>query len=477
MASRTAVGRRANAVAVVLLALALPAAIRGDQTLDGPNVLLISIDSLRADHLSCYGYPRLTSPNIDTLAREGTLFEDARSASSWTIPSHMTMLTALRPEVHGVDRLGRRLAPDQPTLASRLRDAGYRTAAFVTGPTLHRDFGFGQGFDEYVNTMEFGPSDFGERGGPVMSLDVMERSHHIKGVAAVSELAQQWITHQQHSPFFLFLHLWDAHYDYTPPPPYDTKFDGDYHGAFDFTDLEHNAAINASMPEAEKARLVALYDGEIAAIDAAVGRIMDTLERAGMLEHTLVVLTSDHGEEFFEHGGKGHVLTLYDEVTHVPLIFRYPAKVPSGRRVAGVFGAAHLMPTILGFVGIDLDGDEEERDESDVVAGAAPPDHGWAFSEVSFQRKDPLYLISTDKEELLGGPPAGNLVVYDSHADPREMHPRPPNDDETRYFVERVEEAVGHSPWQVAAASHTTAEPVHVNEQTQQALRALGYVN
>src|SRR5262249_40431947 len=161
--------------------------------------------------------------------------------------------------------------------------------------------------------------------------------------------------------------------------------------------------------------------------------------------------------EFFEHGGKGHARTLFEEVVHVPLVFRWPARVPEGRRVRTLFGAAHLMPTILGLVGLPVDAEQASRNDAAVVEGAASPVERWSFSEVSCARPPPLYLVRDESTALLGGPPEGTLVVYDLGSDPLEQHPRDPSADEMEFFVEHVERAIGRSPWITPAVEYTDA--------------------
>jgi len=459
--------QRARWIAAAFAAV-LALATRAAAT-ERPNVVMISIDTLRADHLSCYGYGWATSPVIDGLAREGTLFTNAQSASSWTTPSHMTMMTGLRPSVHGVDRPGRRLGAEHETLAEAFRAAGYDTAAFVGGPTLSSAFGFDRGFGRYDNLM--GLPDYAKRniGGPLLPIDVLERSHAAKPGIAVTNSARNWIAEDARSPFFVFVHLWDPHYDYCPRPPFDRLFDADYAGTFDFSNVEQNPAVDTSMSAADRERLVALYDGEIAATDALVGDLLNTLAALHLDENTIVVLTSDHGEEFFEHRGKGHLQTLYQEIVHVPLVFRYPGHVPAGRRQDALFAPVHLMPTILGLAGITPPPGLQGRDMSAVVEGAAPPDDLWAFSEVSHAHADPIELVRighiammSDRDSIL--PP----LVFNLVSDPAEQRAHEGSVAKTRIFRRYVEHAIGPT-----AEEPGTGE---LDPGTVAQLKALGYL-
>lgn len=308
-----------------------------------PNVLLVSIDSLRADHLGAYGYPRDTSPTIDALARQGVVFEWAISSAPWTIPAHATMLTGLPPEVHGVNSFRQRLAPEAYTLAEALQQAGYATAAFVSGPTVMAQYGFDQGFAFYDESMAEPDRARSSRGITSPGL-----------VTLVGDHLERWHAAGRQAPFFVFLHMWDVHYDYAPPAPYDRMFDPDYAGDVNANDFERNARLNARMDPRDLQHVIALYDGEIRFTDEHLGRIVAQLAAFGVLDDTIVAVTSDHGDEFFEHGMKGHAKTLYDEVLHVPLVVRYPRRIAFGQRVAQQVRLMDLPPTILGLAGVPV---------------------------------------------------------------------------------------------------------------------------
>jgi len=382
------------------------------------------------------------------------------------------MLTSLRVPVHGVDGPGRQLAPGRTTLAEQLREAGYDTAAFVGAPTLSRAFGFDRGFTRYENWMALPDSAEPPGRGPDLPADVLLRTHDAKPARAVADAASDWMTHHTGAPFFAFVHLWDPHYDYHPPPPYDRAFDPAYRGQFDFTDFERNPGIVPGMPEREREHLVALYDGEIASTDAIVGRIVDALERAGLLDETLIVVTSDHGEEFFEHEGKGHVHTLFQEIVHVPLVFRSPRLVPAGRRVDAVFEATNLMPTILGLVGLPSPPDIAGRDLSTTVRGQAPPPDLWAFAETAQTHAEPFYLVRIGDFALLGTRgPSEQKMAFDLQTDPREQHAHLMSAAKERAFDRYVDQVIGDEASRGPAPSETTLDTL-----TTQELRELGYL-
>lgn len=308
---------------------------------DYPNVLLISIDSLRADHLGCYGYERETSPSIDRLAREGVLFEDAAAPTSWTIPSHMSLFTAKDPLIHGV-RGYSELPVGVATLAQVFRDAGYHTIGIAGGPTLDARYGFHRGFDVY--------DDYSVIPNPTRLpwLNSVEKSVEL----AWEELAN-WADGDGRRPIFLFVHIWDVHYHYNPPAPYDSLFDPDYTGDFgrDFVVME-SGFENISSADVDHA--VSLYDGEIRYVDDHLGKLFERMEHAGLFDETIVAVTSDHGEEFLDHGSNNHFATLYQEVVHVPLIVRYPERLSPGVRVPNLARLADVGPTLLDLARVEL---------------------------------------------------------------------------------------------------------------------------
>jgi len=303
-----------------------------------PNVVLISIDSLRADHLGIYGYPKATSPAIDGFAGEASTFEHAVSVSSWTLPAHMSMLSCVPPEVHGVVDDGLAVSKRLPLLADILRQAGYDTLGVVSAPYLSSVFGFASGFREYDDQTVSFPSNRASHRGETSS-----RVH--KRVLELLDDAT--------APFFLFIHYWDVHYDYTPPAPFDTLFDQDYTGDLSGARFEGNARIVADMPARDLEHLVALYDGEIAHTDSYIGALMSELKERDLWQDALVILTADHGEEFFEHGAKGHRKNLHAETVNVPLIIKSPRGADAVRETMLV-GTIDIMPTVLRTAGLPV---------------------------------------------------------------------------------------------------------------------------
>jgi len=334
-----------------------------------PDIVLISIDSLRYDHLGCYGYEKATSPTIDRIAREGIRFENALSTTSWTLPSHAAMFTGLYDATHGVTDHRHRLRNGFVTLAESLNNAGYRTAGFYGGPYLHPTFGLDQGFDTYASCMTTIPDNYSDDEVRESALSAMSRSHEDITGPRTREKVGQWLQSIDGEPFFLFLHMWDVHYDYIPPQPYVDMFDPDYDGDLDGREFLANKSIRPGMPARDFQHLLALYDGEIRFTDDILGEIFSMLEESGRFADALVVITADHGEEFLEHDGKGHGYTLFDEVIRVPLIFRWPGHLPDGQVVQDQVRLIDLLPTILSLAGVDHEPVSQGRDLSPLLQG------------------------------------------------------------------------------------------------------------
>jgi arylsulfatase A-like enzyme len=306
-----------------------------------PNLVVYLIDTLRADHLGSYGYPKPTSPEIDELARSAVRFVEARAQSSWTKPAVATILTGLYPVQHGAERRSKGLDPSLVTLAERLATAGYQTAFFGTNPTVTQKFGFDQGFDEF----NYVARKVGRRRRSVDSHTI-----HREIVA--------WLDRRDASkPFFLFVHTLDPHDAYRPDEPWRSRFAPgvDVEAACCVRDQQVSGLTGeAALRRAEESR--ALYDGEIAQNDAAFGLLVDELERRGLADGSAIVLTSDHGEEFFDHGGWGHASTLYEEVLRVPFILRLPRGARGGTELAGPLDQIDVAPTLLALAGLDASG-------------------------------------------------------------------------------------------------------------------------
>jgi choline-sulfatase len=292
------------------------------------NVLLVSIDTLRADRLGCYGAEAVETPAIDRLATEGVRFENAFSPVPLTLPAHWTIHTGVEPWHHGVVDNGMTLqTPPVATLAERFAAAGYDTAAFVAAFVLHRSFGLDRGFARYDD-------------GPAADAALDQAFHATAPADERVGRALAWLRKARSRPFFLWLHLYDPHAPYQPP-----------------------AAFRALYEER-------LYDGEIAFVDTQVARLLAALEDSGVADRTLVVVLSDHGESLGEHGETTHGVLLYDSTLRIPLVFRLPG-APGGASVRqDAATLADVAPTVLALAGLPP---EAGLDGIDLFARRQPP--------------------------------------------------------------------------------------------------------
>lgn len=335
--------------------------------------MLLVVDALRPDHLGCYGYARPTSPAMDRLAARSVFFEEAVAVSSWTKPSVPSLLTGLYPSEHGVFEGSRKegagppesdvLGEEASTLAERLREAGYRTAAFVHNAQLRGAFGFAQGFESYRELESSAP-------------DLVREA-----LAWLDEVRREG----PRVPFFVYLHLLDTHWPYEPPAEAAAALGAA--GGSRPDDYALREAVNrglVSLSEGELREIVLRYDAEVLAVDRAVARLVEGLERRGVFDPSVFVLTSDHGEAFLEHGRLGHGADLYEESLRVPLLLKLPGGRGAGRRVPSRVATVDLVPTILELVGIGFEKGRamEGRSLSRFLGGSAGAGSEPTFAEL-----------------------------------------------------------------------------------------------
>ena len=395
-----------------------------------PSVFLITIDTLRADHVHCYGYDRIRTPALDLLAEQGIRFKQAFTPSPITNSSHTTIMTGLLPSSHGVSDFGVPLAAKYPTLAELLKKEGYQTAAFIGSVILDSKNlapGLDRGFEFYDNFPELtiAKSRWGR----------LER----RGME-VEQRAESWLDAHPDRAQFVWVHFYDPHDPYEPPPPYS---------------------------EVYKDRL---YDGEIAYADSALGRFITYLKKQSWYEGSMIVVVGDHGEGLGEHHENTHGIFLYDSTTHVPLIVKLPNEREAGRTVEGQVRTTDIMPTILSLLGIaapaNLDGDSLVPFLTGVEAAPRtvfgeteyPLRFGWA--PLRSVRKEGFKFIEAPKPEL-----------YDLRADPCESHNHyEPWDGTVQKLRKELAELGLKSP------AHGKTSPAAVSGSTIDELHALGYL-
>lgn len=341
--------------ALFACAAALLASACGSDAPSHPNVLVISVDSLRMDHVSAYGYKptyaphERTMPTVDRLAREGALFTNAITTTSWTLPSHMALFTGLNDRLHGVVDNAKSLDPALQTLAEALQANGYRTGGFFTGPNLHPAFGFDHGFDVYEDATDSElPEELFARTTDDLNglLEVHVQSHSGITSPALTERGLAWLDEAADSgePFFLFMHYWDPHYNYEAPQEYRDRFDPHYDGPVDAEKFIY--AYNIRTPR-DVQHVRAMYDAEIRYTDDHIAKLIARLDALGLTDDTIIVFTADHGEEFYEHGKKGHQRNFFSESVRIPLVIRYPHRIDPGTVVTPIVRIQDIMPTVL----------------------------------------------------------------------------------------------------------------------------------
>ncbi|MCP4092385.1 MAG: sulfatase [Planctomycetes bacterium] len=400
---------------------------------DQRPVILISIDSLRADFVSVYGHKpkfapdQATMPFLQELADNGVVFENASAASPWTLPSHMTLLTGMNPVEHGVRSRKFSLDKDIELVSDRFQQAGYKTGGFFSAPFLHPAWGFGRGFDVYMPSADYlGTIDAGNALSAAGKSDEVVEIHHQSHTdnetgAQVVDRALAWLEQDKNyeDPFFLFLHFWDPHYDYFPPTEYAEMFHPGYDG-----DMVGDELMKLDRPISpdEMDHLKALYEAEIRYTDDQIRRLFARLEELGIADDVIVAIVSDHGDEFEEHGNRGHHLTLLEEVMHVPMVISAPGVIDSAKRVEASVSIRDAAPTLM-----DLAGLPAWTDRSGLSLRPLWEDED-IHREVSLDLLRPakrMQLVGYRHGMLKGirDVPKRTFTVYDLVADPGELSP------------------------------------------------------
>jgi len=421
--------RKRVVVAAAILVLAVGAALwwRRSPPARRANLLLVTIDTLRADHVGAYGGRGVQTPALDTLAARGVRFAHAETAVPITGPSHATILTGLYPPVHGVrDNVVFPLDPRHETLATRLKGAGYRTAAFVGAYPVAAAFGFRQGFDAWSE-------NFKESSEPGAGAQ--------RPANEVVDDTLGWLAPAGDGPFFAWMHLYDPHAPYEPPDPYRTSFAG------------------------------RLYDGEIAFADAQLGRVFEWLRSSGHERDTVVAVLSDHGESLGEHGEVTHAVLLYEATLHVPFVIAGPG-VPAGRTVDARVTTVDVVPTLLRLLGVEAGAGPGGRDLTPAWRGERLPPEP-AYAESLFGRLNcrwsSLRSWTADDWKLVQG---SRTELFHLTEDPAETHDRAADEGPR---VERMRTALAAAVAKMAPGGDQ-ARMAAVTPDAEAMLRSLGYV-
>jgi arylsulfatase A-like enzyme/Tfp pilus assembly protein PilF len=422
--------------ALLLLSMVLISAVMAQKPpsrpASRPNVLLVTIDTLRPDYLHCYGYTQIETPSIDSLAAAGIRFEQAYTPVPITLPSHTVILTGTYPMMSGMhDFSGNNLNPEQATLATVLHARGYDTGAVIAAAVLDRRFGLNRGFDFYYDHFNFGRLS-------EANLDLMERPAN-----EVVDQALKWLAKPRKGPFFLWVHLYDPHHPYNPPPPFNQLY-------------KEN-----------------LYAGEIAFADTQLARLLAYLKQHAAYDHTVVVLSGDHGEGLGEHGEKTHGFFTYNSTLHVPLIIKPSVNIKFNNRLVkrGV-SLVDLMPTVLGLLNITIPPKVQGKNLAAMVLHGDDMEPSPLYSETYLPRIhfnwSELRGLSAKNYHFIDAP---KPELYDVSSDPGELHNLYVDKNAvTSEMRSQLTATVRHY-----TADHEMAQKSTLDPQLADRLRSLGY--
>jgi choline-sulfatase len=421
------------------------------------NLILIAVDTLRADHLGVYGYKRPTSPRIDEFATHGTVFETTFAPLPMTQPSFESMFTSLYPESHGIKRNDLALSPKAITLAEVLRSKGWQTAAIIGASNLDAVFGLDQGFEYYEDSL-------GRKVNPeVKVVDRMKRWE--RPAAEVNRITYDWLDHHRNGkPFFLMVHYYDPHKPYAPPAPFDTLYDRG-------TD--------------EKAEWNALYDGEVTYTDQQIGLLLDRIRKMNLWDDSLILFTSDHGEGLGDHNWQTHIWKIYDEAVHIPFIAVGPG-IPVGKRVPQLLSIIDFAPGILDYLNVQplasyqgksflpAMNDSAKIRDFVLLEKAKPPwnftalEPDWQkfpYSQWAVRSTDHKFLWSSDRK----------FEFYNLKDDPKELNNLFPGQraQAMQFFMQASNYRGQYGRYNLGILPIRTKE----GNDAEEAMRALGYLN
>jgi arylsulfatase A-like enzyme len=382
-----------------------------------PNILIYTIDTMRPDHASVYGYKRDTTPFLKKLAATGVVFEDCAAQSTWTKTSIASLMTSLYAFTHGIVADSDTIPPNAPTLAAELRAGGYVTASIVASPFVGRTTGLERGFDY------------------LLEYPVVQRQHNAQtergtDSEALNKVVFPWLDRHKDEPFFLYSHSTDPHAPYQPPPPFDAKFanpaetvefDRAYAGFRTNHEYGGGAVVNRQMcakagldPDRFLRQAMDRYDGEILHNDRSLELLAAKLKQLGILDHTLIVVLSDHGEEFWEHGWTGHGQSVYQELTHAALLMWNPRLLPAARRVAEPVQLIDVLPTLLDLAGLKTPDLAEGQSLTPLLKGQPFQRRGLVVSS-RFAAVQPLGLVPENATDSFAVIDAKWKLIFRNH--------------------------------------------------------------
>jgi len=461
---------------------------------DTPNIILITLDTVRADHLSCYGYHKQTTPHLDAFAQESAVFKNAYAPSPWTLPSHASIFTGMYSAGHGADKdwdilhsnWPRKLETHHVTLAEILAEQGYQTAGIIASHVIHSSTGLAQGFARYDEELisvlyELEHFSLYKLIGRWVFLDEIAGRWGICGYRRshqVNARVFSWLEQHNQSPFFLFIHYFDPHLPYIPPERYYRLF-------------REDETVRGIQSEGNKRELVAKYDGELAYLDHNLGKFFTRLKECNLYDNSMIIITSDHGEFFGEHDMWIHGYEIYEEVLRVPLIIKYPVSFPQHGAYEQRVSLVDIMPTLLHFLGLPLphgcQGTDLFKERSRVMAEVYRSKYTEIYDlfidryvkDERFRKEGrlarQLKALYLDNYKYIKEYPAelqGRDELYDIENDPQELY----NVIET--MPERAKEMeMLLTEWLKVDEHHgAQPQPAILDKATEEGLRSLGYL-
>lgn len=419
------------------------------------NVILVSIDTLRQDHVGCYGYGKETSPSVDLFSRDAVIFRDAVAQAPSTEPSHASIFTSLIPSHHGALFARKQKLPDEAvTMAEMLKEEGFRTASFNGGAQMSERWGFGQGFDIYESY----------RG------KIEQENFRQKVKKSIA-----WLDESGGDPFFLFLHTYEVHHPYTPDRDRLALFDAGYAGSLpDEISVDLLKEVNKGerlISEEDQQHIINAYDAEISSVDEAFGELLRYLKDRGLYDRTLIIFTSDHGEEFGEHGFWGwHSHTVYDELLKIPLIVKFPFSKYASMEVGTQTRSIDILPTILDVLRIPPLDHFEGRSLAALLENGEFPEY--AISEQDMPEGHQTTSIRTGGMKFLSMD-GGRKEFYLLESDPEERNNLVTSGEHSTLvtgLAEQLEEAL------LSRDGPDGEEAAPLDEEAEERLKALGYL-
>lgn len=436
-----------------------------------PNVVLIVIDTARQDHFSSYGYPRKVTPKLDDFAAESVRFENAVAASPWTLPSMASILTGLYPHKHQAGYAAKDektkqegltyLSKSAITLTETLFQNDYQTVGWFQNPFVDPGFGLNRGFEFY----DYFPGD----------------NLNVRAADQVIDLAMKWLgeTRDKKKPFFMVLHFFDPHLAYNPPNDFMMSFIYGYQGKmtppFNPSNDELNKLQAGTLTPSPEDRnfITGLYNGELAFVDYTVGRFFDFLKLNNLYDTSMIIVTSDHGEELWDHESFEHGHSMYQELLAVPLIIRFPAAENKGMKVTTRVSLVDIMPSVLAFLNLDAPGQGSGKSFISMPGAAIKPANRPIIAELN-RVGDPLQAMYRDKYKLVLNTATGKIMVYNLEADPQEknnLFGQP-----EKYPAEIVDQIRGVAAMIEKLRAENKPIPAKIDPETIKKLKALNYL-